>query len=299
MPINARVTYHFKSPDSVWKEYWYVQATNLNGAINQAFAWYPSRLALCGVLSYITGITATDLTPGVVNSTQYSYQAPPKPAAGGTPADTYTDTAWDAILCRVAATDGTSFYHRSLWLRGVQDQWIEYDINNAPIFTPAFLQLVVNLQQAMNNQAMNTAYLNVLLKGGGRNAPSPVTGVSIGAAPGLLVVLDAITANIGVGASVRVAGCKGSNLKQLPPGYKGVNGVWTVAGVTGTTVTIGLPSIYLPGVPKLKVYGTIRPRQMGLARVTSIQPLFFRSHATAGFRGGKRGAKRRRGPSIP
>ena len=216
-----------RRPRLGWKERWYSIETQPRDAAIGMTKLLSTRDQLTGYLTNITGTTATDLR--TVNNTFYipnPYQVVPP----GATAAALTDVPSDAVMCRVSAQLNGFFYHRTMWLRGVRDGWVQFDINNNPIYTPGMLNAVLVWQKQIapilpagqpNPNVVFPLYLQVISREVGVNPKIPVTAVNIGAGNPQMIVLSAANTGFQVGQNVKVAKCRGQNLKQLPPGLRG------------------------------------------------------------------------------
>jgi hypothetical protein len=293
--MACRVDFVMKGVTWGWQESWYNPNSATDNVMAQALASVPSRNNLLGNYGAITGVRVTLLSG--LNATLFESVAVPAVNPDTINPATTIDTPWDSILCRVTGSDGTFWYHRSMWLRGVQDQFIQFAANGTPNFSPAIPGLVNSFLNAENRGGL-PLYMRVIDKTAGVNNALPITGIATGGGPPSLIVLSVATSGYTVGQTVRVSGCRGQNLKQAPPGRKGVNGLWQVTAVTSTTVSIGLPYYYLPGTPVLRVAGKIRSQKVAYVPITQITPIRYGSRLTGRVKQPMRGRKANRRPSI-
>jgi hypothetical protein len=296
LTTGCRVDYTFNSPLGGWVETWYSNQADTLAVMNQAQQLAPSRGQLLGAYSYIVSVKVTLLSQLQTTKTFYFQQNPfnPELLAG----DVITDTPWDSILCRVGANDGTYWYHRTMWLRGVPDFWISFDVSGNPVYQPAMYNAINAFLKQMNQPNSLQCFLSVRDKSPGTNATLPVTGVSIGAGTPPMIVLTIPGQNYVVGQYIRIFKCRGNNLQQAKPGRKGVNGIWQVVAQSGSSVTIGLPYSYLPGIPVLRVNGSAKTLKYKAVPVSSISALRFGSRITGRAKTPMRGAKRKKLPTI-
>jgi hypothetical protein len=293
---GTRIDYTFQGPTNGWTETWYSNNADINACMLGAQRMAPFRANLLGSFSFITQARTVQLSQ--TNKTETFVFGQQVWAQENIVAADVTDTPWDAILCRVSGTDGTFWYRRSMWLRGVPDSWIAFDISGNPIFQPNMYNNVAAFLKQMTLPTGFQFYMACLAKPPVNNVPIPVTNVSIGAGSPQMIVLSVANSGYSVGQWVRVSGCRGQNLKQLPPGNRGVNGLWQVVAVTSSLVTIGLPYAYLPNVPVLRVNGKIRSLQYTFVPVSRIAPLRVASRITGKIKNQLRGRKKQRPSTI-
>jgi hypothetical protein len=162
------------------------------------------------------------------------------------------DTPWNAIYVRLL--DASRSYRRQMWLRGVPDGWIRYDRFNRPqIEDEVQPKLTAFLAAAVAAQFRFRALLR-----GGANFPVPISGINVD--PEGRVRITANGHTFAEGQEVTVTGIRGSNLRQRPPGYRQVNGLWTVVNPAPNTFSIPLLAARLTGVPAWASGGTVRSR---------------------------------------
>lgn len=297
MPFKC--TFLFKGPLNTWKEDWYIaNGSNSLDVLNSFKTLVPTRQALCGDYTYITGCNVNNITPGIINST--AYVAFPQNLPGNPLAGIITDTAYNAVICRTTATLNGQFYHRTMWLRGVPDGWIQFDANSNPVFDPAMQPLINAFVTAATGLGVAKLCLQSIDKTPGANRLWQLSSVFVNnLVPNGITLGTVLPHNLVAGQVVSVKGNRGSNLRQDPPGRLGVNGKWIVVDVGTNLVDIALPASYLPGVPVARKLGTVRGNALAYPAITRIEAVAFGSRATRGLTVQQRAAKRRRLPSIP
>lgn len=120
--MNAKVTFIFNSERNGWSETWYLKDyTSIQEASAAALNLAGYRQGLLAPGANLEAIrTSDDSVRG--DSMLASYFKTSK--GGATSGDENADTPWNAWLVSCRSND---LYRRSMWVRGLSDDWIIYD----------------------------------------------------------------------------------------------------------------------------------------------------------------------------
>lgn len=279
-----KVDFLFSGGGGGWSESWWTNQANLGTAAVNLQTAITTRSQMLASSCSILALRLTDTTtPRSGRVFQINTQPRLLPR----------DTTFNAILARVQAGGD---YHRTMTLRGVPDDWIQYDGAGIEVLADAFRNQMNGFIAAAANKNLALCF-RALDKGAGANPRVPITGFTV-AVPTAQIIVTAPGHNLNTGDFCTIGGCKGANLQMLPPETRTINGIWKVspridANTFGLPVTAGL----FPGVPVLFTNGWVKTRTITYPQLRDWQFLKF-SRRLAGkaffVRPGHRPAIRRR-----
>lgn len=240
----------FNATKNGWSENWYWTGADHASAQAAALVLASARQKLLAQGVILEAVRTSDVA---ILGDSVIALAPAIPAAGK-PA-LARDNASNAWLSRINAG---ALYRRQLWLRGIPDDWIEFNADGTPKPPPAALGKVFDAYVLALTKG--PFQLKVIDKGPG----SPLTSILVVAAD-VPTGLTKVTAN-GHGLAnfdfVRIKGAKGVNASLL-------NGVWQIQDVTANTFVIGLPAADLATINYVTLSGKVQKRATTYVNVTS------------------------------
>jgi hypothetical protein len=247
-----RCQFIFNAGKNGWAETWYLTApSSLPLAVSTFNAIVPSRKALCAPSVTIEATRVTDL------STPRTGFVTPFPAAVVPAGAASRDTSWCNITIRVADAAGT--FRRTLNLRGVPDDWSNFDegaLLQNPAIDPLLRTFLFFGKRGVIPPTLAWRALDRLAT----NKPKPITAVVPDINSGWITITCAAH-GLFVNDYCRLALIRGQNIDINPPSRRTVNGIWKVNGVIdANNFTIPVNLTDLAGTPIINRNGLVYPR---------------------------------------
>ena len=246
-----KTTLFFSAGQQGWSESWYMNAATLAAANAQAIGpIVTARTTLLGTGAYIEAVRTVDLSlPGAsLFKTFQNGNANPNP-------NIIRDNVSNAIQARLYTIDP---YRRTMWLRGIPDVWISFQVDGSPVIPQA------NLLGAFNAfiVVLNAAGVGMkVLATGGAQAVFNINGLSVDPNSGQIIVQTSQANGFVQGQFVRINGVQGQYVKPIPPYTEGINGVWQISSIVDPThFEIPLNVFSLQGSPVWYGGGKARTR---------------------------------------
>lgn len=265
MPYKA--TLFFNASKQGWDESWYINAAGLNAAMNVMLVGFlPNRRNLLGTGAYIEAIRVVDLaTPGAALFQQLPAPLPPNP-------NIIRDNVTNAIQIRLSTN--APYYRRTMWLRGIPDSWVAYQVDGSVQPNPIMTQALDVMVAAMAPQNIGA---NVISVDQAVNPALVVNNMTFDLTTGFCEISTVVNHGLTVGQYVRINKIQGANLRTGPPGNLSPNGTWQVLVVpTASTFFIALNSIDYTNLPIYYAGGFVRARNtvQGGFNTAGLFPLF-------------------------
>jgi hypothetical protein len=194
------------------------------------------------------------------------------------------DTTWNSVHIRIRNFEQT--YARTMELRGIPDNWMEYGANSLPVLSGTLTRLLGAWTDVVAAPNLRLAWHALRKSSAGVNTPVIVTSVSAPLA-GRVIYTTATPHGLIPTDYCTIAGIRGQNLSLIPPWKTTINGIRQVTTApTPTTFTCEVMQTQLPGPPVLQSVGTVRARLdtypqvwfysfMSLARRQTGRPFFL------------------------
>lgn len=266
-----KCTYIFNGGKTGWSESWYTQQpSDVQDAMSEFATTVGARQALLGYPNYIEAIRVSAVNSGLVPALR-TFPKPRIPLAP-VPVTSLTDSTYNAIAVRF--NDQSGDYRRTMFLRGVPDSWISYNVAGQPIWSAVMTKLLNAWLQLAFARALKLSWQAVNRADTGVTSRLPVTGLSF--VPESFVFYTCESHGFLPGDQVRVAGLKGSNLMMLPPSKGTPNGIGIVSTVPDpNTFSLGLRSDQFGPTPALYTVGYALKRSVVYPILYNWEPLGF------------------------
>ena len=246
-----KLIFFFDGQKQGWSETWYEQASSLSQAESDLSTLAQARADMLCPPNRIESIRASDVSIKGDSLVSFFGWSPKNPDV----LNLTRDQQGAAVLVRAVA--GVGLYRRMMWLRGIPDDWIQFDNAGKPVASaPA------NKALGLFEAALTAAkwQLRVIEKQTANAVLTPITGFAQSAVPGYTTVTAPGTP-FGNGSSVRIHGAK--NNTTFNP-----NGVWNVFNYAGNTFDI--PLTWPTPAPIWAAFGTVQWRFINYVNVDSL-----------------------------
>lgn len=254
--MNAKVTFIFNEERNGWSETWYLKEyNNLREASVEAYQLAQFRAGLLAPGANLEAIRTSD---DAVRGDSYLQTFYRTLKGGATSGDETADTAWNAWLISCRSDD---LYRRSMWLRGLSDDWIVYnrDSNSFEINPQMRKQLDRFLGEAVRVKAS----IKALARDDATTPTKAITGM--GALVGNTLSITVPAHGVPAIEKVTIFGCQGL------PGIEKVNGVQSVRPTDANTLEI--LSQTFDAIPVYFGGGKLRRRIQAYYPITSMTPM--------------------------
>lgn len=220
MPLNMRATLIFNDAKAGWSETWYkANVPSLTDGLKDAQKLAKARGALVGLQASIEAVRVSDEAENRDSLLDFNPDHVSKEAESKS-----SDTPWNCFLARVSAG---SRYRRSVYLRGIPDDWIQRSLVEDTQFT--MVEAFVKAWTAFGKHLVDN---NWCIRALSREADTPEVKITdIRRAAGDVNIWTEVVApglNVTAGDHITVRGAKGTLLKGAYPVFSSNANVVTI-----------------------------------------------------------------------